>query len=125
MNCPVCKNPFIIIERNKIEVDYCINCNGIWLDNGEMELLSEILGLDSNIPNPYELPQIKTQENLLKCPYCRMIMKKVELNGVIVDVCANEHGVWFDKGELSKVLNHDKVTQYGKVVEFLGEVFKK
>ena len=125
MNCPVCKKPFIIVERNKIEVDYCINCKGIWLDNGEMELLSEILGLNSDIPNPYELPQIKTQENLLKCPYCRMIMKKVELNGVIVDVCGNEHGVWFDKGELSKVLNHDKVTQYGKVVEFLGEVFKK
>lgn len=125
MNCPICKKPLIIVERNQIEVDYCTNCKGIWLDNGEMELLSEILNLNVETPNPYIQPTVQTNENLLKCPYCRMIMKKVNLNGAIVDVCANEHGVWFDKGELSKVLNHNKNAEYGIVVKFLSEVFKQ
>ena len=41
MNCPVCKEPMLVLELDKIEIDHCINCGGIWLDNGELELLLE------------------------------------------------------------------------------------
>ncbi|MBE2279021.1 MAG: zf-TFIIB domain-containing protein [Ignavibacteriaceae bacterium] len=42
MNCPVCKNTKLVIsERQGIEIDYCPDCRGIWLDRGELDKLIE------------------------------------------------------------------------------------
>lgn len=38
MKCPVCKDPTLVIsERKGIEIDYCPECRGIWLDRGELD----------------------------------------------------------------------------------------
>lgn len=38
MNCPVCKDVKLVIsDRNGIEIDYCPDCRGIWLDRGELD----------------------------------------------------------------------------------------
>ena len=38
MKCPVCKEPNLVIsERKGIEIDYCPDCRGIWLDRGELD----------------------------------------------------------------------------------------
>ena len=42
MKCPQCKdNALVMSERQGIEIDYCPNCRGIWLDRGELDKLSE------------------------------------------------------------------------------------
>lgn len=42
MNCPVCKEPELrITERQGVEIDYCPQCRGIWLDRGELDKLIE------------------------------------------------------------------------------------
>ena len=123
MNCPVCDVPFIIVERNNIEVDFCPECEGFWLDGGELELLNEILGLNAEFQNPLTLPSVKSTEKIHRCPKCQIQMRKVNLNGVILDVCPDGDGVWFDSGELSKVLNANKDNH--EVINFLGEIFKK
>lgn len=41
MDCPVCKEPMIVLELNEVEIDYCSSCRGIWLDAGELALLLE------------------------------------------------------------------------------------
>jgi len=42
MNCPVCKNVTLVMtDRQGIEVDYCPQCRGIWLDRGELDKLIE------------------------------------------------------------------------------------
>ena len=41
MNCISCKEPLIVIELDQIEIDYCLNCGGTWLDAGELEVLLE------------------------------------------------------------------------------------
>ncbi len=38
------------------------------------------------------------------CPVCTHEMKKVSLNGIIVDRC-EIHGIWFDNGELETLVN--------------------
>lgn len=38
MFCPVCNNPMIVLEFEGVETDYCTDCEGIWLDSGELEL---------------------------------------------------------------------------------------
>ena len=121
MNCPVCGAPLIIVERNNIELDYCPKCQGFWLDNGELELLNEILEIDADYMNPLGRPFIESSEKHYNCPKCGSQMGKIEVNGVLLDVCPNADGIWFDKGELSSVLNSGK--ENSKVINFLGEVF--
>jgi uncharacterized protein len=40
MQCPVCKDVTLVMsERQGIEVDYCPQCRGVWLDRGELDKL--------------------------------------------------------------------------------------
>ena len=38
MHCPVCQNVSLVMsERQGIEIDYCPQCRGVWLDRGELD----------------------------------------------------------------------------------------
>ncbi len=42
MKCPVCKDTNLLMtDRQGIEIDYCPNCRGVWLDRGELDKLIE------------------------------------------------------------------------------------
>ncbi|MDN0122719.1 zf-TFIIB domain-containing protein [Yersinia aleksiciae] len=42
MQCPVCKETQLVMsERKSIEIDYCPNCRGVWLDRGELDKIIE------------------------------------------------------------------------------------
>lgn len=42
MKCPACENSTLAItERRGIEIDYCPQCRGVWLDRGELDKLIE------------------------------------------------------------------------------------
>ncbi|UOQ56748.1 zf-TFIIB domain-containing protein [Leucobacter allii] len=41
MNCPTDGTTLLMSERQGIEIDYCPQCRGIWLDRGELDKLLE------------------------------------------------------------------------------------
>ena len=42
MQCPVCKTSSLsMTERSGIEIDYCPQCRGVWLDRGELDKIIE------------------------------------------------------------------------------------
>ncbi len=42
MKCPHCENqPLLMSERQGVEIDYCPQCRGVWLDRGELDKLIE------------------------------------------------------------------------------------
>ena len=41
MQCPKCGMGLIEIDYKGIKVDKCSSCEGVWLDAGELELVSE------------------------------------------------------------------------------------
>lgn len=41
MPCPVCKVPLTMSDRQGIEIDYCPQCRGVWLDRGELDKIIE------------------------------------------------------------------------------------
>lgn len=42
MNCPVCNNVTLLMsEKQWIEIDYCPQCRGVWLDRWELEKIIE------------------------------------------------------------------------------------
>lgn len=42
MKCPVCTGKDLVMsERQGIEIDYCPECRGVWLDRGELDKIIE------------------------------------------------------------------------------------
>ncbi|HST59692.1 MAG TPA: zf-TFIIB domain-containing protein [Longimicrobium sp.] len=42
MKCPVCLQPDLVMsDRQGIEIDYCPQCRGVWLDRGELDKIIE------------------------------------------------------------------------------------
>ena len=41
MRCPTDDTPLAITDRQGIEIDYCPECRGVWLDRGELDKLIE------------------------------------------------------------------------------------
>ena len=42
MKCPTCPDTALAIsDRQGIEIDYCPQCRGVWLDRGELDKLIE------------------------------------------------------------------------------------
>jgi len=41
MICPRCNNNLILSNTQGVEIDYCPNCKGVWLDRGELEKIIE------------------------------------------------------------------------------------
>ena len=41
MKCPKCQTDLMISDRQGIEIDFCPQCRGVWLDRGELDKLIE------------------------------------------------------------------------------------
>jgi hypothetical protein len=41
MLCPVCKVGLHMSDRQGVEIDYCPQCRGVWLDRGELDKIIE------------------------------------------------------------------------------------
>lgn len=37
MKCPSCNVDLVMSERQGVEIDYCPQCRGVWLDRGELD----------------------------------------------------------------------------------------
>jgi Zn-finger nucleic acid-binding protein len=51
MNCPIDQTELRIADRQGVEIDYCPQCRGVWLDRGELDKILERAGSLSD-PRP-------------------------------------------------------------------------
>jgi len=122
----------IIIERNQIELDHCLSCHGLWFDAEELELLFSSLEEDEmarSLQQLMALPRRTIHERPLKCPRCRHRMDKVVVDSeetILLDRCRRGDGLWFDGGELHRMVTHlERVTEGGPghALRFVEQVF--
>ena len=126
MICPICENPLVILELDQIEIDHCLNCGGIWLDAGELELL---LVTDKERERFIKLliEAESVNEKKYPCPICNKKMGKVfvgEEKKILIDKCKRNHGLWLDKGELEAVIELSSQNREGKIIQLLKHMFK-
>ncbi len=126
----------IVVEHNKIELDYCTSCQGVWFDSGELELFLNSMGLDSRsvfLGNILNSQEVQSTEKKRKCPICSKKMKKTIIGRqpeIIIDVCQRGDGLWFDSGEVISLIKQvvdktpAKEDAQQQILGFLGEVFK-
>lgn len=127
MLCPNCRKEMIAIERNDVELDYCLFCEGFWFDFDEWNVLCKKLiceDLFTNSSNIFELPKAITGEKPKKCPVCEKKMEKFMIYDIILDRCPDKHGIWFDRKEFSTCVNAFNAKSNNEQIKFLGEVFK-
>jgi Zn-finger nucleic acid-binding protein len=49
MKCPICTPvDLLMTERRGVEIDYCPQCRGIWLDKGELDKIIEQSSQEGN-----------------------------------------------------------------------------
>ncbi len=53
MNCPKCNVTLLMTDRQGVEIDYCPQCRGIWLDRGELEKIIDRT-VSGGPADPYE-----------------------------------------------------------------------
>ena len=41
MKCPNDNTTLVMSDRNGVEIDYCPECRGVWLDRGELDKIIE------------------------------------------------------------------------------------
>jgi Zn-finger nucleic acid-binding protein len=125
----------VVLELERVEIDYCICCQGVWLDAGELELLLKNSHQSQNFLELFQI-EIKSKEKRRRCPICDKKMNKLFLPDLVkdtafredrirIDSCPYEHGIWFDRGELYEILKHGGLKQEDPVLEWLRDVFRE
>jgi uncharacterized protein len=61
MKCPICNVDLVMSERQGIEIDYCPQCRGVWLDRGELDKIIERSVGPSAAPPPPSSPVVHSQ----------------------------------------------------------------
>jgi Zn-finger nucleic acid-binding protein len=106
--CPGCSKTCHAFRGGSGKLYDCEGCGGQFVENALLSaLLEEREVYGSALPAPLAKANPLTQKvKYLPCPSCRELMNRKNFggsSGVIVDVCT-KHGVWFDSGELPRVL---------------------
>jgi Zn-finger nucleic acid-binding protein len=95
-----------------IEYAECARCGGLFLSSRvfdsvtrDADLRAHVHGLErveAGTPAAGKLPPVRYR----KCPGCHTLMNRVNFAGVsriVIDVCRKD-GVWFDRGELTGIV---------------------
>jgi Zn-finger nucleic acid-binding protein len=108
MICPRCDLPLYEGTTSAVTLLGCGDCGGIWLDNANAQ--RAVASLDARVTAlasraSTHARRIADRATAARCASCRAPMRRVKTTQleVEVDVCA-EHGTWFDKDELTLVL---------------------
>jgi Zn-finger nucleic acid-binding protein len=126
MDCPACKNAMITLELEDVEIDYCTDCGGIWLDAGELELLLKEPDKAKGLLDSFRIDSEST-EGIRKCPICDKKMQKIVVGSskpvLLIDKCRRGDGLWFDKGELQDIFDRAELDQDNKIQKLLIDIF--
>lgn len=122
---PIDGTPLRREQRHGVEVD--VGFHGVWLDKGELLLLTEAErhaqpGFSWSDLFRREVNPPVNRDRHLRCPVCSGPMGIEDLHGVALDWC-KDHGVWLDSGELEAMLNNLRLDPLfvGKVATRLWE----
>ena len=57
MKCPTCTDTALVMsDRQGVEIDYCPQCRGVWLDRGELDKLIDRAGPTAAAAPAYAAP---------------------------------------------------------------------
>ncbi|HTY21750.1 MAG TPA: zinc ribbon domain-containing protein [Desulfomonilaceae bacterium] len=107
--CPRCEVPMRGKKIGEFSLVGCDRCAGVFVPHDIFEMMQEkrdSVVFSTTAPGKGEVaPQ--SNAAYVRCPVCRQIINRINfarISGVLVDVC-KEHGIWFDGGEIEKIMD--------------------
>jgi Zn-finger nucleic acid-binding protein len=126
MNCPACSNPMITMELQNVEIDHCLKCGGIWLDEGELEILLDDAQKAKTLLDSFRR-DVTVTERPRRCPICDKKMTKALVGrakpSLLIDTCRRGDGLWFDRGELPGVIARAQLDENHRIQTLLADMF--
>ncbi len=121
--CPDCREPLIVVERDGIEIDYCLDCRGTWLDAGELEQMGTLAGVEPDAVSAALQDARARTRGPRRCPRCdrRMEVATLAVGGIEVDRCPVGHGLWFDAGEIRALVGALAGGEAGALAHFFAD----
>ncbi|MEQ9695085.1 zf-TFIIB domain-containing protein [Shimia sp. SDUM112013] len=89
MKCPIDGTPLVITDRSGVEIDYCPQCRGVWLDRGELDKIIE-RSADFAAPPPppreHREPAREAYRDDYRDSYKGKSRKKKKMGGFLEDI---------------------------------------
>jgi Zn-finger nucleic acid-binding protein len=109
-DCPRCKRGLQAVNIDGEELRECLKCGGLWTSAETFEELCSDKEHQSavlrHVGHPERNLTATAPVSYVPCPDCKQLMNRSNFarsSGVIIDLC-KQHGVWFDAGELPKII---------------------
>jgi Zn-finger nucleic acid-binding protein len=119
MDCPSCSGKLRRIKAKSHILDICPSCKGLWFGPGELAVFVRELVEEDEIqpeklclfqPREVHVPDpVEAKDRL--CPHCRLVMTRYNYcydSNVFLDKCPRCHGIWTDRGEISRIARYLK-----------------
>lgn len=109
MDCPKCSAEMEHVFYNRIEVDRCTSCGGLWFQPDELRDLRNDVWLADYIIDTGD-KSVGKKANALKdyhCPMCNESMQQEsdpEQPHITYESCPNGHGTYLDSGEFTDLV---------------------
>lgn len=106
--CPVCFQPLIEAKLAKTSILYCTQCHGLLMS---MEAVTDVVNeLRASVDNDAVQTSADRDDlkRVIQCPRCNRRMDTHPYAGpgnVVVDSCDNCSLIWFDRGELTRIVH--------------------
>jgi Zn-finger nucleic acid-binding protein len=108
--CPRCKADLLERSVTGFTVFGCGQCDGMFIPHKTFQMMQDANErIIESMTGKVDRAQIDVMENVsyLRCPECKNMMNRknfARVSGVIIDVCSR-HGIWFDSGEMEKIMS--------------------
>lgn len=104
MKCPNCDADLVPDKRDKVEMEICPSCQGMWLTRQELTQLED-RAFDFGDDEKGSL-MLDSSPSARKCPQCDKAMRTFQyrLYDLELDFCPDQHGYWLDADEDKRVL---------------------
>ena len=122
MKCPKCESQFETITFEKIEVERCLGCQGLWFDMLEKDDLVQIKGSEAiDIGNGQVGKQYRDMEDV-HCPHCSVEMLPMvdkDQYHIKYESCPICYGTFFDAGEFRDLKEHSVLERFQEMLRTL------
>jgi Zn-finger nucleic acid-binding protein len=117
MNCPRCAINLVPVDLAGTRIDECSQCGGIWLGPAAFQRICEerekqerALAVHTSVSASDRVAMDQSKRFYIPCPVCGELMNQKNyagFSGVVIDLC-KQHGIWFDRLELQRIINFIK-----------------
>jgi Zn-finger nucleic acid-binding protein len=114
-HCPRCNKQFEELDLDRHTIQQCPGCGGLWVDRRATERIfadheeqEAVLEMNAGQEEaPQDSARLPKGRVYVPCPVCRKLMNRSSFasgSGIVIDWC-KQHGTWFDRGELARIVS--------------------